>query len=87
MATAKNDITGDSIQTRAGLSDAGQANWDKIFPPKKKERYIPPPLVMAESITTPAESPEYAEDWQSSKRDKAISQNGNNGEHYINDNA
>lgn len=41
---AINDITGDLIQTRSGLSEEGKANWDLIFPPKKKERYVPPPL-------------------------------------------
>lgn len=39
---AKNDITGDKIQTKEMLSEQGKANWDVIFPPKKKERYIPP---------------------------------------------
>ena len=39
---AKNDITGDKIQTRDTLSEKGEANWDIIFPPKKKERWIPP---------------------------------------------
>jgi hypothetical protein len=42
---ARNDITGDKIQTKKKeLSDEGKANWDAIFPPKKKERYVPPPL-------------------------------------------
>ena len=41
---ARNDITGDKIQTRDGLSEQGKENWDTIFPPKKKERWIPPPL-------------------------------------------
>lgn len=35
MAT-KNDITGDSLISR-GLSKEGEANWDLIFPPKKKK--------------------------------------------------
>ena len=41
---AINDITGDLIQTRAGLSEQGKSNWDTIFPPKKRERWVPPPL-------------------------------------------
>jgi hypothetical protein len=41
---ARNDITGDKIQTRDILSETGSANWDIIFPPKKKEQYVPPPL-------------------------------------------
>jgi hypothetical protein len=40
---AKNAHTGDSLISRK-LSPEGQSNWDKIFPPKKKEKYIPPPL-------------------------------------------
>lgn len=56
---AINDITGDAIQTRAGLSDAGKENWDKIFPPKKRERYIPPPLPnMDGSVVSPDQSME-----------------------------
>lgn len=34
---AKNDITGDSIQTR-GVSDAYRDNYDLIFGKKKKSR-------------------------------------------------
>lgn len=33
----------DDLRTRE-LSEAGKANWDAIFPPKVKERYVPPPL-------------------------------------------
>jgi hypothetical protein len=51
---ARNDITGDKIQTRDLLSETGQANWDAIFPPRKKERYVPPPLPDSVS-TTPEE--------------------------------
>ena len=40
---ARNDITGDKIQTRES-SKKLEENWDTIFPPKKKERYVPPPL-------------------------------------------
>ena len=40
---AINDITGDNLISRK-LSKEGEDNWDNIFPPKKKEKYIPPPL-------------------------------------------
>lgn len=36
---AKNDITGDSIQTR-GISDAYRDNYDLIFGKKKKQANI-----------------------------------------------
>ena len=55
---AINDITGDLIQTRSGLSEEGKANWDKIFPPKKKERYVPPPLNLDGAVATPDQSME-----------------------------
>lgn len=42
MAT-RNDVTGDALISRK-LSKDGENNWDNIFPPKKKEKYIPPPL-------------------------------------------
>ena len=64
---AINDITGDNLISRK-LSKEGEANWDRIFGKKKKEKYIPPPV--------------YTEDWQPESRDKAIAQNGNTGEHY-----
>lgn len=41
---ARNDITGDKIQTRDALSKEGEEAFDRIFGVKKKERYIPPPL-------------------------------------------
>ena len=68
---ATNDITGDSIATRFGNKEAQEKfdqQFDQIFGKKKKTNggWTPPPL-------------EYSEDWQSEKRDKAISQNGNIG--------
>lgn len=70
-----NDITGDKIQTRDKLSKEGEENFDRIFGTKKKTNggWTPPPVV------TPTQPAEYAEDWQSSERDKAIAQNGNVG--------
>jgi hypothetical protein len=34
---------------------------------------------MVKPVVTPTQPAEYAEDWQDSRRDKAISQNGNVG--------
>ncbi|CAB4121836.1 hypothetical protein UFOVP17_15 [uncultured Caudovirales phage] len=66
--TSKNDITGDLIKTKPTMGKEFEAQFEKIFGVKPpKEKYVPPPL------------PEYSEDWQSEKRDKAIAQNGNVG--------
>ena len=68
-----NDITGDPLVSR-GLTKEGEENFDKIFGKKKTNGgWTPPPVV------TPTQPAEYAEDWQSSERDKAIAQNGNVG--------
>lgn len=71
MATT-NPITGDPIATRFGSKEAQKKfdqSFDTIFGAKKKTNggWTPPPL------------PEYSEDWQSEKRDRAIAQNGNVG--------
>ena len=70
-----NDITGDKIQTRDVLSKEGEEAFDRIFGVKKKTNggWTPPP------VATPTQPAEYAEDWQSAERDKAIAQNGNVG--------
>lgn len=75
MMVARNDITGDKIQTRDKLSKEGEDNFDKIFGQKKKTNggWTPPPLA------TPTQPAEYAEDWQTNARDRAIAQNGNVG--------
>jgi hypothetical protein len=77
-----NDITGDKIQTRVGLSEQGQANWDSIFPPKKKERWVPPPLVASAKATTdqPMESAQQGL-WtdEDERRQEIVGQNGNIG--------
>lgn len=54
---AINDITGDLIQTRAGLSEAGKQNWDTIFPPKKRERWVPPPLPNLDGTVVSSDQP------------------------------
>jgi hypothetical protein len=63
---ARNDITGDKIQTRDKLSKEGEENFETIFGVKKKTNggWKPPPL-----------------DWDEDRVD-IIGQNGNNGEHY-----
>ena len=71
MAT-RNDITGDLIKTKTGNSDAYADNYDRIFGKKKKTD-------VAKPTSTPTQPAEYAEDWQSAERDKAIAQNGNIG--------
>lgn len=69
---ARNNITGDKIQSKIN-SAAYEDNYDQIFRKQK------PIGSLDESTPPPAESVEYSEDWQSSKRDKAIAQNGNVG--------
>ena len=77
---ARNDITGDKIQTRDKLTKEGEDNFDKIFGQKKKTNGgWKPPTDLAKPVVTPTQPVEYAEDCQDSQRDKAISQNGNVG--------
>jgi hypothetical protein len=75
-----NDITGDPLVSRPGLSDEGKKNWDNIFPPKKKERYVPPPLPAELASTKPAAN-KLVEHWTEAdeKRLEVIGQNGNIG--------
>ncbi len=75
-----NDITGDALVSRPGLSDEGKKNWDNIFPPKKKERYVPPPLPAELASTKPATN-QLMEHWTEAdeKRLEIIGQNGNIG--------
>ena len=68
--TTWNDITGDALVSRT-LTKEGEDNFDKIFGKKKTNGgWTPPP------VATPTQPAEYAEDWQSSERDRAIAQNG-----------
>jgi hypothetical protein len=77
---ARNDVTGDKIQTRDILSKEGEEAFDRIFGKKKTNGgWQPPPLDVVKPTSTPTQPIEYAEDWQSSKRDWAVSQNGNVG--------
>lgn len=74
---ARNDITGDLIKSKTTMGKEFEDNFTKIFGEKKREKYIPPPLENIQA--TPVKPVEYAEDWQSSERDRAVAQNGNVG--------
>jgi hypothetical protein len=63
---ARNDITGDKIQTRDVLSKEGEEAFDRIFGVKKKEKYVPPPL------------PDWGDE-ESERRVDIIGSNGNVG--------
>ena len=67
MAT-HNDITGDALVSRPGLSEVGQKTWDTIFTKRKTNGGWKPPL-------TPLQS-------QEENRIDIIGQNGNDGLHY-----
>lgn len=74
---ARNDITGDKIQSRDKLSPEGEENFDKIFGVKKKTNggWVPPPL------SGPQTAQELLDDWDE-KRIDIIGPNGNDGLHY-----
>ena len=74
---ARNDITGDKIQSRDKLSPEGEENFDKIFGVKKKTNggWVPPPL------NAPQTAQELIDDWDESRVD-VVGQNGNTGDHY-----
>jgi len=65
---AKNDITGDAIQSKSNSKEYGD-NFDRIF---RKNKVVQPEPTADQSV-------EYSEDWQSEKRSTAIAQNGNVG--------
>ena len=69
-----NDLTGDLLKSKLN-NEKFEENFDKIFGQKKKTNggWTPPPVV------TPTQPAEYAEDWQTAERDRAIAQNGNVG--------
>ena len=64
---SRNDITGDYIQTKTGVSEEYDKEYERIFGKKKKTNggWTPPPL------------PDFDED-----RIDTIGQNGNTGDHY-----
>lgn len=69
---AKNDITGDKLQSKLNTKEY-EDNFDKIFGKKKHN------LERAES--TPNQSVECSKDWDE-KRVDIIGSNGNDGLHY-----
>jgi len=69
MAT-RNDITGDELRSKLNTKEF-EDNFDRIFRKNKTD--------VAKPTSTPTQPTEYAEDWQSAERDRAISQNGNIG--------
>lgn len=80
-----NEHTGDPLISKVGLSDEGKKNWDTIFPPKKKEKYIPPPLppelASPKATTNKSVEPVQLELWteEEERRLDIIGQNGNIG--------
>lgn len=78
---ARNDVTGDKIQTRDILSKEGEEAFDRIFGVKKRTNggWTPPSTDVVKPTSAPTQPAEYAEDWQSNARDRAIAQNGNVG--------
>jgi hypothetical protein len=91
---ARNDITGDKIQTREGLSEQGEANFDRIFGKKKTNGGWKPPVatepndplckICGKSLGSTKECawtscPLNWGDEASEKRLDIIGQNGNNG--------
>ena len=69
MAT-RNDITGDELKSKLNNKNF-EDNFDRIFRKNKAD--------VAKPTSAPTQPVEYAEDWQSAERDRAIAQNGNVG--------
>lgn len=72
---ARNNITGDKIQSKGVLTKQGEDNWDLIFSKKKKETHdilLPELKWQGKPIQL---------DWDESRID-TIGQNGNEGDHY-----
>ena len=78
---ARNDITGDKIQTRDKLSEQGEQNFDKIFGVKKKTNGgWKPPSQLKTNLDLLHEIG-GGNDWNESRVD-TVGQNGNDGDHY-----
>ena len=75
---ARNEITGDLLKSKLN-NEKFEENFEKIFGKKKTNGGWKPPTDVVKPTSTPTQPTEYAEDWQDSQRDKAISQNGNVG--------
>jgi hypothetical protein len=49
---ARNDITGDKIQTKGVLSKKGEEAFDRIFGVKQKESFFPSPKQVDKAFAT-----------------------------------
>ena len=77
---ARNDITGDKIQTKGLLSKKGEEAFDRIFGTKKKGSFFPDPAQVAEAITKlPVAEPGEWGDTEAERRIDVIGSNGNVG--------
>jgi len=89
-----NDITGDALVSRPGLSEEGEKNWDKIFTKRKTNGGWKPPLApltaqdplckvcgKALSGTKECAWTSCPLNWNENRVD-TIGQNGNDGLHY-----
>lgn len=89
MATI-NDVTGDALISKATTPEF-ENNFDRIFGKKKKERWIPPPLVASDplckvcgknlSTTKECAWTGCQLNWDEARID-TIGRNGNDGLHY-----
>lgn len=73
---ARNNITGDKIQSKGVLTKQGEDNWDLIFGKKTRPVFTEEELMAMEVIQEKVET-----DWDESRID-TIGQNGNEGDHY-----
>ena len=68
----RNDITGDLLKSKLN-NEKFEENFDKIFGQKKKTNGgWKPPTDVAMPTSSPNKPAEYAEDWQTNERDRAI---------------
>jgi hypothetical protein len=80
---SRNDITGDYIQTKTGVSEEYDKEYERIFGKKRKTNggWTPPPIETHKILRpeTKWEGPpiDFDED-----RIDTIGQNGNDGDHY-----
>ena len=79
---ARNNITGDKIQSKGILTKQGEDNWDLIFGKKNRPEFTEEELMAMEVIQDLIDNPKKIEtDWDESRID-TIGQNGNEGDHY-----
>ena len=76
VMVARNNITGDKIQSKGVLTKQGEDNWDLIFGKKTRPVFTEEELMAMEVIQEKVET-----DWDESRID-TIGQNGNEGDHY-----